>query len=117
MPIPYLLCKNGIGCLLTMPDGAPSEEYGRVQKAFIAATRKKDDIDWCDMIHLWPHQRHANGIYWDEWLVNCNGAGFNILAMPDNTPEQIEEVKNQIRRDHDVVTLRITRIKKLITLP
>jgi hypothetical protein len=34
--------------------------------------------------------------------------------MPDNTPEQIEEVKNKIRRDHDVVTLRITRIKKLI---
>jgi hypothetical protein len=63
MPIPYLLCKNGIGCLFTMPDGAPSEEYGRVQKAFIAATGKKDDIDWCDMIRLWPHppQRYLLG--------------------------------------------------------
>ena len=49
-------------------------------------------------------------------VVLRSGGGDERL-LPDNTPEQIEEVKNQIRRDHDVVTLRITRIKKLITLP
>ena len=48
-----------------------------------------------------------NGVVFDWWLVNSNGAGFCLIREPHHTDEDIERAKHHIRNDRDVVTMRV----------
>lgn len=51
-----------------------------------------------------------NGIAFDWWLVNCNGAGFALVREAHHTDADIEAAKSYLRREHDVVGLRVARV-------
>ena len=50
-----------------------------------------------------------NGVPFDWWLVNINGAGFCLLPVKGyHTDQDVEEAKRHLRSDRDVVALRVS---------
>lgn len=45
----------------------------------------------------------AEGVAYDWWLVNADGAGFCLLREPHHTDEDILRALAKVRRDRDVV--------------
>lgn len=111
----YLLHHNGIGAIIDMPRGKPSEYWAAVTNAFIrtAGGNPSDPFAWCDMIHLYP-ERVAEGVTYDEELAGSGGASFRLHRMPEHTPDQISMAKAKLRRDRDVVHMSVIHINKLI---
>ena len=51
-----------------------------------------------------------NGVAFDWWLVNADGAGYELLREPHHSDEDIEAAKRYLRGNHDVVTLRVVAV-------
>jgi hypothetical protein len=49
------------------------------------------------------HDVTNNGVAFEWWLANCDGAGFLILREPHHTDEDIDRAKSLIKADRDVV--------------
>lgn len=48
------------------------------------------------------HDVTKNGVVFDWWLVNCNGAGFCLIREPHHTDEDMFQAIQYIKRDRDV---------------
>lgn len=46
-----------------------------------------------------------NGVAFDWWLINSNGAGFAIIREPQHTDKEIEDATDYILRERDVVKM------------
>ena len=54
-----------------------------------------------------------NGVAFDWWLVNMNGAGFCLVREPHHTDADMEIARRHIMADRDVVgRIRIATIKE-----
>lgn len=49
-----------------------------------------------------------NGIAFDWWLVNSQGAGFALFRAPQHTDADIAAAKSYLRRERDVLTLKVS---------
>lgn len=52
-----------------------------------------------------------NGVVFDWWLVSSAGAGFALIREPHHTDGDIESAKSYLRRERDVVQLRVARLE------
>ncbi|MFA5340331.1 MAG: hypothetical protein WC332_01000 [Clostridia bacterium] len=111
----YLIHYKGVGRLIELSTReTTSEQFGEMQRSF-ANEVGKNEKDWpfADMIRLYPDQVQ-NGVFYSWGLASADGAWFNLIALPDTLPEQIEQAKKQIRYNQDVVSMSVTRINKLL---
>jgi len=108
----YLIHFNGKGRIIEMQPTDTSEIYGQIQARF-AKTAGGSENDYADMIRLYDDQIEY-GVYYDWGLAGCHGAWFTLIAFPNTTKEQIKDAKTKIRRDRDVVSMTVLRIKKMI---
>ena len=52
-----------------------------------------------------------NGVVFDWWLVNCDGAGFCLIREPHHTDDDIKKAREHIKNDRDVVgSIRVATI-------
>lgn len=51
-----------------------------------------------------------NAVAFDWWLVNINGAGFALVREPHHTDADIDAAKAYLRRERDVVNLKVARL-------
>jgi hypothetical protein len=49
------------------------------------------------------------GIAYNEWLAGPDGMSFELLPEDHHTAEDVKRAKAQLRRDRDVVSIRVTR--------
>jgi len=112
----YLIyTSNGIGAFVDVPPGLSSDGYGELQERFVKKHNPRDKYErYAEMVRLWPDHRTANGVYYDWGLAGPDGAWYTVIKTPDITTEQVKEAKRQIRRDGDVVTMSVLRIKRLV---
>lgn len=68
-------------------------------KEDVARARRRGDVS-------------PQGVAFDWWLVNSDGAGFCLLREPHHTDEQIKQASAWLRRERDVVKLRVERIEQ-----
>jgi hypothetical protein len=69
--------------------------------------------DWLDVnaYAVWDHDKTSNGMYFVYDLC-CDGGSFCLIAEADrHTPEMIRAAKGEIRHNHDVVSLRVLRLR------
>jgi hypothetical protein len=57
------------------------------------------------------NERTTNGIMYTEEIISMHGASFMLFPTADDTPEMITEAKNEIKRDRDVVSLKVATEK------
>jgi hypothetical protein len=106
-----LLLHNGKGVGAWVDTrGATSGDYSATRKAF--GKLYGGDADLID-----PWETTSNGVKYDWWLASSQGAGFMLVKLPDTTKDQIDEAKREIRRNRDVVVMRVTRIDVIVEFP
>jgi hypothetical protein len=52
-------------------------------------------------------EKTTNGIEYTEALVSCEGAGFTLYTTAEHTPGMIKKAIAEIRRQRDVVFIRV----------
>ena len=60
----------------------------------------------------------VNGISFDWWLVNANGAGFCLLPTKGlHTEEQVKKAKAQLKANRDVVgSIKVCWLKECLPI-
>src|SRR5262245_32048877 len=53
----------------------------------------------------------SNGVVFDWWHVNINGAGFALIREPFHTDEDMQKAERLIRGDRDVITLSHAKVQ------
>ena len=105
---------NGLSAIVTFPKGFQVEQY------FIFREKLRelavDDPADREYAHVWlldrlVHRCHA-GIYWDEETVSSNGASYLLMQGEHDSEAALACCEAKIRRDGDVVRLRIIRFKR-----
>lgn len=110
----YLLECNGVGGFVTMERGDSSDYYGAVQRAFQdQAGAAEDRFAFVAMIRM-DNPEIVCGVPYTWGLASSAGAWFELLALPGTDRARIERAKAKLRRDQDVVSLSVRRIKRLI---
>lgn len=118
---PHLMVAGDTGALVDIPRGYSSEQWEDLQKRFVHAVypRTRQRGDWALWLNgtyrLWPDQRKYN-IHWCEELAGPRGMSFVLLALPDNTTAEIQNVKQHLRSNRDVVSISTVRVSKLIDI-
>ena len=105
----YLIHLNGKGRFLP---GLPKDCDEYREQFEREAGGVKDKYDWANYVNCW--QATPDGLWYDEWLVNCDGAGFLLIGLPDTTAEELKRGEEYIRFKGDVVTFKTLRLKELI---
>jgi hypothetical protein len=114
----YLIHWKGIGRIVKLdPRITTAEDYAAIQEKFAKEANhgKTPDDRWdryADMPRL-DYSLTANGIPYNFDLCR-DGGMFMLYKTPDKTNDQIAVAKKEIRRDHDVVSLNVLVIKKMI---
>ena len=60
---------------------------------------------------------HTRSVYFDWWLINSNGAGFEVLREPCHTDKDIAAAVEHLRQDRDVVHLHVSTPSPHPSLP
>jgi hypothetical protein len=116
----YLLYDTDlmVGTVIEMPVGTPGTYYCKVYEAFedLVRGRRRKQL-WTSMFHMDEKEKVA-GVYY-EYDLCYHGGMFALLKLPETTDGMVLDAKNILRRDRDVVSLSVVRIKKLIpfTMP
>ena len=108
--IPYLIFAGHHAAIVNVPPDLSSDGYGALQQWFAKHTKSRDE--YAVMRHLWSHNQ-INGVWYHEELAGPDGAAFEVFQLPDTPPESLEFAVSKIRRDFDVVSLRVKRFEKL----
>lgn len=53
------------------------------------------------------YESTSNGVRYDWWIDGPQGAKFELYREPHHSDADIESAKKELRRDHDVVSIRI----------
>ena len=114
MPMKYLIECEGVAAFIEMQRGDSSAYYGKVQNAFQAAAGKGDGrFAYVAMIRM-DNPETACGVPYSWGLANADGAWFELLSLPPHDATALNNAKAKIRRDQDVVTMRVRRVERLI---
>lgn len=100
------ILKPKRGTVIEIPQGAPGTYYDAIYEAFGG--------EYPAMLGLHESDK-ACGVYYDWGLANRDGASYNVLPLPENTPEQVKACTAYIRRHFDVVSLRVIKPKKWVS--
>ena len=108
--IPYLIFAGHHCAIVNVPRDLSSDGYGALQDWFAKHTKSRDE--YAVMRHLWSHSQ-ISGVWYHEELAGPDGAAFEVFQLPDTPPESLEFAVSKIRRDFDVVSLRVKRFQTL----
>lgn len=111
----YLLRYNGFGRVVEIPSSTTSEEWGRIESSFATECRNgkppKVVYDtYADAISLHPDQVTPNGIPYQWELANQDGGWYRLLVFGSQGKKEVEEAKQYLRRQYDVVKLEVLRV-------
>lgn len=69
------------------------------------------EVENARLFNVWEDQKTNNGIYY-VYSLSRDGAHFLLLAdITKTSEEQIQKSINEIRGQHDVLTLKVLRLK------
>lgn len=51
-----------------------------------------------------------NGIDYEWWATGPQGARFELFPRPEHTEDDIQEARGYLMREHDVVSLKVSRV-------
>jgi hypothetical protein len=104
-----LALPNGLAARVTMRRSDPSEYYLAVETALIRSTRSETDayVRWFTLYE----DQQIRGIPYTSALAGPDGMDFTLIVFPDMPEETVRLAKAQLRREQDVVQLRVVRIK------
>ena len=106
---------RNVGAIIIVTPEWTSDDYGAVQRAFVAAFgRKQHAHPYANMITLWDDDRTSNGVYYDWGLAGAGGASFTVIRLPSNTLCDLRAAVREIRRQRDVVSLHKLTIHRLV---
>lgn len=108
--IPYLIFTDHHAALINVPRNLSSDGYGDLQEWF--AKHVKSRNKFASTRKLWSHCQ-INGVWYHEELAGPDGASFEVFQLPETQQEHVEYAVSKIRRDFDVVSLRILRFRTL----
>jgi hypothetical protein len=110
----FLIHYNGKGRVVDVPCNTSSDDYGKMQENFAnEAGRTDGEWKYADMIKLWPDQI-CEGVLYQWELAGPDGAWFNLIQLPCTFPGQLEAAAKSLRQSQDVVSMSITKIRKMI---
>ncbi len=104
----YLLFSERDAAIVEIPHNTHSDNYGMIQDYFTKLVK----AEYCNMRHL-DEQEKIQDVYYHWELAGSAGASFELYQLPGVSNESIEAAEHKIRRDQDVVRLRICKFKTL----
>ena len=107
--IPYLIFAGHHAAIVNVPRDLSSDGYGELQEWFAKHTRGDS---YSSMRKLCSHSQ-ISGVWYHDELAGPDGAAFEVFQLPDTPPESLEFAVSKIRRDFDVVSLRVKRFQTL----
>lgn len=103
--------NSWIGAIVFLDHGQlTSEDYASLYKQFADQQRLNPADVSLETLHSDQSRGH---IYWTE-SVALGGCRFTLLALPMATESQIAELRTEIKRARDVVSLTTIRIRLLV---
>ena len=109
----YFFCE-GTAAIAEVPGDFSSTSWGRVQNAFAIQASSKPHVAYVRNYALYEDQQYA-GVYWDEQLASISGMSFVLLPTGLSIPEAIQVCENHLRKDRDVVSLRVLKPARFIS--
>lgn len=110
--LPYLLLAETRAAAVLVPLGYDAGPWGELKDAFAAAAGRgrAGRIGYVGATRLDRHDRV--GRVWYTWgLAGPHGAYFDLYARPGVTPAEVSEARRHIRRQHDVASMAVRRIR------
>lgn len=104
----YLLWAGKDGAIIDIPYHTPGHNYDLIQTYFQALVR----AEFCELRHL-DEQEKIQDVYYHWELAGSAGASYELFQLPGVGNDSIESTETKIRQDHDVVRLKVHKIKTL----
>lgn len=108
----YIMILNGVAKYIEINKHDSSEKYGEVQKKFAKEVGMKKNWLDVEMIRLHDNQFIGNVYYLENFY--SNGARFRLIKTPKISDEEIKNAINFLKKDRDVLSIFIVKIKKVI---
>lgn len=106
----FIIFAGKHAAIIDVPSELSSDGYGILQQWF--AKHVKSRHEFAVMRSLWSHA-NINGVWYNEELAGPDGASFEVFALPDITEETVMSAVRKIRRDFDVVSLRVVKFETM----
>jgi hypothetical protein len=105
----YLIYSGDAYSTIDVPSSL--DDFSELARRFADLAGSADR--YARMHRLWDFC-HAFGVYWHEELVSSEGCSFVLLATPETPEADLQACETMIRKDRDVVWLRIVRFRRFI---
>jgi hypothetical protein len=109
----YIIFEGDAYSILNIPDLFNSGDFGVLQKRFAEIVGVVSEFGYATMFRLWEFYC-AFGVYWHEELASIHGCSFLLFATPETPEADLHACEEKIRKDRDVVRLRIVRLRRFI---
>lgn len=106
----FIIFAGKHAAIINVPSGFSADAYGNLQMWF--AKHVKSRHEFAVMRSLWSNAQ-INGVWYNEELAGPDGASFEVFAPPDVTEEMVMSAVRKIRRDFDVVSLRVVKFEEM----
>ena len=111
----YVIYYKGCGAMIRLSTRDTSaDDFGDIQKRFCAESRRRDVSDrfcYAAMDCIRP-ENWLGGVPMHWELAGPDGASYVLYRFPHHTDAEIGAAESKIRRDRDVVRLRVEVIDR-----
>ena len=107
----YIVHSNGKGAEVEIPRGLSAEQWGEIHEAFAAKYGPKG-VNYASFTS-YDAQQVINGVFYNWGLASRDGAYFEVFQWPENSDADVKFAVNKLRRDQDVVSLWVTKLKRV----
>ena len=110
----HLFQCDGKAAIVDIPTNYRSDDWGAAIDRFAAACGKRDPEDAIVHCSTLYEDQKLFGIYYSWGLAGPSGAWFVIHQFPEDSPLNVEQCRNKLRRDQDVVTMHVRKVKEWV---